>query len=667
VALGAAVMTAGAADVTASVVICAYASERWESLVEAVQSAACQTRRPLEIVVVVDHNLPLLARARRDLAVATIVANRHARGLSGSRNTGIATARGEIVAFLDDDAVPAPDWLEQLTAPYADPAVVSVGGAVEPRWLAGRPAWFPPEFEWVVGCTYRGAPTASTSVRNVIGANMSFRRDVFRQVGGFRAEIGRVGQLPAGCEETELCIRTRQRLPGTTVRFEPRARVAHAVPASRGTWRYFRSRCVAEGKSKARVSASTGPRDALASERAYTLRTLPRGVLRGLLDSLHGDASGLIRSATIVAGLGLTTLGYLAGSRPARPPAGGRAGGRASDRRAEPLPQLDGETNRPSAEDPRRFSVVVITCGHVDRLSACLDSILAGDYPHYEVVVVDNAPDRSATAALLSQRYATEDRIRRTVEPRAGSGRARAAGLAVAREAFVAFLDDDVVVNRRWLSAISEAFDAEADVVAVTTRILPRELTTPAQRWLEQFGGFSKGDRRRVFDLRTHRLPDRLYPYSPGIYGSGASMAFRARTLRDLGGFDPRLSIGGEDLDAFLKVILGGHQLVYEPSAIVWHHHRPEYRSLQRTVFCYGAGLTALMTKWFLSDGEVARDIASRLPSALRLALDADSRKNAGKLGDYPSGLTRLELAGMLAGPFLYARSCWSARREDGR
>ncbi|MCW2951225.1 MAG: glycosyl transferase family 2 [Conexibacter sp.] len=651
-------MTRGAGEITVSVVICTYAVDRWEALSAAVQSASRQTLAPLEIIVVVDHNLPLLARARRELAGATVAANLHARGLSGSRNTGVASASGEIVAFLDDDALPAPDWLEQLTSPYRDPTVVSVGGAIEPRWLHDRPAWFPPEFEWVVGCTYRGAPTASCSVRNVIGANMSFRREVFGEVGGFRTEIGRVGLLPAGCEETELCIRTRQRLPGTTVRFEPRARVAHAVPPSRGTWSYFRSRCFAEGRSKARVSSSAGSRDALRSERAYTLRTLPRGVLRGLVDSLRGDASGLTRSATIVAGLGLTTLGYLVG---------GLAIALARYPPADPLPELDGRPERPRPEGPPRLSVVVLTCGRAELLAACLDSILAGDYPHYEIVVVDNAPYRSATAELLSERYRTEGRIRRAVETRAGTAWARIAGLAAAREAFVAFVDDDVIVDRSWLSAISEAFSSEADVAAVTTLILPRTLDRPAQRWLEQFGGFSKGDRRRVFDLRTHRSPDRLYPYSPGIYGSGASMAFRTRTLRELGGFDPRLAIGGEDLDAFLKVILGGHRLVYEPAAVAWHHHRTEYRSLERTMFRYGAGLSALMTKWLVSDRKVAVDIASRLPAALRLALDGGSRKNAGKLDDYPSRLTRLELAGMLAGPFVYAHACWSARRADDR
>jgi cellulose synthase/poly-beta-1,6-N-acetylglucosamine synthase-like glycosyltransferase len=141
-------------------------------------------------------------------------------------------------------------------------------------------------------------------------------------------------------------------------------------------------------------------------------------------------------------------------------------------------------------------------------------------------------------------------------------------------------------------------------------------------------------------------------------------MAFRTQVLRQLGGFDSRLTFGGEDLDLFLKVVLAGHRLVYEPAAIAWHHHPAEYASLRRTMFSYGAGLTALMTKWSVSDPAVARGIAGRLPVALRLALDPASRKNAEKLQDFPRELTRIERLGMLAGPFLLARSTQRARAQ---
>jgi GT2 family glycosyltransferase len=315
-------------------------------------------------------------------------------------------------------------------------------------------------------------------------------------------------------------------------------------------------------------------------------------------------------------------------------------------------------------EGAQRFSVVVPTHHRPDRLVACIDSILAGEYPDYEVLVIDNAPRRPGTAALLRRRYRDDARVRRVAEPRPGAVRARATGLAAAQGEFVAFVDDDTVVDRAWLTAIARAFSAAEDVAAVTTLILPWELETLPQLWLEQFGGYGKGFRRQVFDRREGSSRDSLYPYSPGTYGSGASMAFHTRTLRELGGFDCRLAIGGEDLDLFLKVILSGHRLVYEPAAIAWHKHPSDYQSLRRTVFRYGAGLAALMTKWCFSNRAIARDIAVRLPAALRLALDPHSRKNAGKLVGYPQELTRLELAGMLAGPLMFAHAARKARSQ---
>jgi glycosyltransferase involved in cell wall biosynthesis len=303
----------GFSDMTTSVVICAYADERWDELALAVDSVRRQTVAPLEVIVAVDHNPLLLQRARRGLPGVTVVENHEARGLSGARNSAIALARGDVVAFLDDDAAAEPEWLERLSARYSDPRVLGVGGAVDPRWLDGRPAGFPREFQWVVGCSYEGLPTAPTPVRNLIGANMSLRRDVFERVGGFRSGIGRVGLLPVGCEETELCIRASQRAPGAVFIYEPQARVVHSVPAARATWSYFCRRCFAEGLSKAQVSGWTGRGAALASERSYARRTLPAGVRRGVSDAVRGDASGLVRAAAIVSGLVITSAGYAVG------------------------------------------------------------------------------------------------------------------------------------------------------------------------------------------------------------------------------------------------------------------------------------------------------------------------------------------------------------------
>jgi glucosyl-dolichyl phosphate glucuronosyltransferase len=299
-----------------SVIICAYTDRRWSVLVDAVASALGQDPAPLEVVLVIDHNDELLGRARAELGDRiTVIPNAQQQGLSGARNSGVARAAGDVVAFLDDDAVARPGWLASLTEAYASAAhVIGTGGVALPRWETGKPEWFPDEFLWVVGCTYRGLPLEVAPIRNPIGANMAFRRAACEEAGGFSHGIGRVGKTPLGCEETELSIRVRAGNHGATILQVPGAEVDHLVTAERVRWQYFRSRCWAEGLSKALVTDSVGHDAALASERTYATRTLPAGVLRGLRDALRGDLAGLRRAAAIVVGLAITTAGFARGT-----------------------------------------------------------------------------------------------------------------------------------------------------------------------------------------------------------------------------------------------------------------------------------------------------------------------------------------------------------------
>jgi GT2 family glycosyltransferase len=293
-----------------SVVICAYTAERWRLLVTAIESVRAQTT---DLILVVDHNEELLDRARAELRADQVLPNSGPRGLSGARNSGLAAARGAVVAFLDDDAEASPDWLRRLCAPYAEPDVVGVGGLAMPVWQSGRPSWFPTEFDWVVGCSHRGLPTTLSRVRNPIGANMSFRADALHAIGGFTGHIGRIGTRPVGCEETELAIRLALWDPYARILFQPAAVVRHHVPPQRARWRYFRTRCWSEGLSKAEVARLTSQHLALAAERHYAVRTLPRGVLDGVTDAMRGRPAGAGRAAAIVAGLAITTAGYTTG------------------------------------------------------------------------------------------------------------------------------------------------------------------------------------------------------------------------------------------------------------------------------------------------------------------------------------------------------------------
>ncbi|MFD9128308.1 glycosyltransferase family 2 protein, partial [Kitasatospora sp. NPDC059571] len=294
---------------TLTVVICAYTPDRWDDLCAAVESVRAQRRPVEELLVVVDHCPELAALARTGLPGARITENRERRGLSGARNTGVADAHGDVVAFLDDDAAADPDWAGRLLAGYRDPRVLGVGGLVRPWWESGRPGWFPPEFDWVVGCSYRGLPERPAPVRNFIGANMSFRRGLLLAAGGFRTDLGRVGRRPLGCEETELCLRLAARHPDGVLLYEPAAAVRHHVPPARTARRYFRARCFAEGLSKAAVTAHAGAGRALASERRYLGSTVPRAALR----AVRPGAPHPQVLAALCTGVGATVLGYAAG------------------------------------------------------------------------------------------------------------------------------------------------------------------------------------------------------------------------------------------------------------------------------------------------------------------------------------------------------------------
>ncbi|MGH3637865.1 MAG: glycosyltransferase family 2 protein [Mycobacterium sp.] len=296
-----------------SVVICSYTTRRWEGLCRAVESVLSEPADRIDVVIVIDHcdELHRLAEDRfRDDARVTLCRNHELPGLSGARNTGVAHVSGDVVAFVDDDAEVQSGWAETLMSHYGDPRVAAVGGYATPVWPDERPKWFPREFDWVVGCSYVGQPSTVAPVRNPLGCNMSVRSDVLTRLGAFSPEVGRVGSLPVGCEETELFLRLRTRLPSSRVLFDPGASVRHYVSDDRTTVRYFVRRCYHEGLSKAVVTELAPARGSLSSERDYSLRILPRALLR---ETLSATGPGLARAAMIVTGLIVTTAGYVRG------------------------------------------------------------------------------------------------------------------------------------------------------------------------------------------------------------------------------------------------------------------------------------------------------------------------------------------------------------------
>jgi len=296
-----------------SVIICAYTLERWELLSAAVASCADQTLVPHEVLLVIDHNDALLERATQAFGDIRVIANRSTKGLSGARNTGVAESTGDVLAFLDDDARADPDWLAELCEPLKDDDVAGVGGWIVPAFLDREAKWFPHTYYWILGCSYAGLPESGATLRNPIGANMVLRREVFDEVGGFTSGIGRIGKVPLGCEETELCIRYTSSHPKERFVLTHEAVVHHAVPASRLSWRYFWSRCWAEGLSKAAVSSLVGSKDGLSSERQHLLRAMPSEVARSTRELPRHPRGASMRIALIVVGGMIAAAGLLRG------------------------------------------------------------------------------------------------------------------------------------------------------------------------------------------------------------------------------------------------------------------------------------------------------------------------------------------------------------------
>lgn len=296
-----------------SVVICTYTEARWQDLTEAISSVRQQSFSPVEIIVVVDGNRLLYERIRCEIPEVVCVENRGARGASGSRNHGVAVAKAPAVAFLDDDAVAEPDWLAQLSEGLCIPSTVGVGGRINPLWQSTRPAWFPQEFDWVVGGTYRGMPEAIAPVRNVWTGNMAVRKQIFESVGGFRDGFGKIGSRSQP-EDTDFCIRVTQKFPGKNWFYIPEAVVWHKTPVSRATFRYYLTRTYNEGWGKASLTALVGSRDGLSEEVSYTRKLLTHALYQNMRRSvLSKDMAGFKQNGAILTGLIAAGFGYMHG------------------------------------------------------------------------------------------------------------------------------------------------------------------------------------------------------------------------------------------------------------------------------------------------------------------------------------------------------------------
>lgn len=272
-----------------STIICAHSLDNYQNLAEAVTSLLVQTHPELEVIIAIDGNeefyKKVVANYRsRDTVKAVLL--RENAGVSAARNAGVMVARGDVIAFMDDDAVADRQWVENLLSTYREYDAVAVGGKILPLWLGEKPDHLPEELYWLVGVTHDGfAGEEVVEVRNTFGPNMSFKREVFEKVGGFSESLGfaRKGAFYLQAEEPELALRMKQTL-GKGVVYNPHAIVYHKIPQSKLGVGILLRRAFYQGYSKALLGKLNVSADSIATEKSYLrallLKYIPRRVKR---------------------------------------------------------------------------------------------------------------------------------------------------------------------------------------------------------------------------------------------------------------------------------------------------------------------------------------------------------------------------------------------------
>lgn len=310
----------------------------------------------------------------------------------------------------------------------------------------------------------------------------------------------------------------------------------------------------------------------------------------------------------------------------------------------------------PAAGDLPFISVVVCTRNRPEGALRTLRGLMAADYPNFEVVLVDNAPSDDSTHLAVTEAFGNDPRVHYVRENRPGLSIARNRGLAEAASRLVAFTDDDVHVDPLWLRGIARGFSRTKRVGCVTGLVPSAELETASQLYFDQRYTWGAGMRARLYDMKSNRGASALYPYTAGEFGTGANFALNLDVIGDVARFDEALGAGtrtggGEDLDMFVRTVLAGHQLAYEPSAIITHVHRADVIDLERQLFNYGTGLTAYLTKQILSPRRVF-ELLRRAPRGVQHL--RSSTEDLQEVSLIPASVTRREFQGMLIGPWRY-------------
>ena len=570
-------------------------------------------------------------------------------GLDVARNTAVRQAKGDVIAFVDDDVLVAEGWLLALQAAFAEGTADCVTGRVLPTSLeAPAQRHFETRFSFDRGPDLdRFSANDSRSWFPIhpyhlgTGCNMAFHRCVFDRIGLFDEALD--AGMPTG-GGGDLDIFRRLLLGGFTAVYQPNLLVYHehrAAPAAAHKqfyaygktftalmtkiwfeepalkwqvprlcaqqasllWQHLWQRLANRGAGVPLLLILLEMWGNLMGPWAYlrALRQAKAGQLAELpavqITTLVSDAAGLPEPLAVPGQKDLLLIfrqqrQVLAASYIAAPGEGVSA--LRLQRLATAIaPKLAASTASANVEtSPPTVAVIICTRDRPQALRACLNSLAAIRPFLSQLIVVDNGSNPAQTAAIAAD---FDGRLLR--EPRPGLCRARNRGLAAAKTDLVVYIDDDVVVEVDWLAALTAVYSQNKAVAGVMGLVLPGELETVDQNLFERaLGGLGRGFSRRVYHGSAARKS------APQV-GVGANMSFRRRALLQVDGFDEALDPGtpaqaGGDIDLFYRLLKANQTLVYEPAAIVWHTHRRAAGQAQQMSAAYGRGTAAAYAKW---------------------------------------------------------------------
>lgn len=308
-------------------------------------------------------------------------------------------------------------------------------------------------------------------------------------------------------------------------------------------------------------------------------------------------------------------------------------------------PESSAESNYPKA------TVAVCTRDRPEDLERCLEALMRLPDDGQEFIVVDNYPSTNLTQQLV-EKY---PRVRYVREHRPGLNIARNRALREATRDIVVFTDDDAAPDPGWLRALLRNFN-DPLVLCVTGLTMPLELETEAQEWFQRLGGFGRGFKRMCLD--NHNCD----PLMGWVAGAGVNMALRRSAVEVIGPFNEALDVGtptrgGGDTELFIRVLLAGYRIVYEPEALNWHRHRRTWPELRKQLFGYEVAGFAIWTHYLFSGNW---DAARQMVEWIWREVPTLAKSLLRRPHSTPLDIVVARFCGAALGPWAYPYSVWS-------